>query len=374
MHRIAIRSLLHHRDKAAAALAGVTFAAMMVFVQGGVYIGFLDAAAGLVTRMGGDLWVAPKGTQAVDLSETMTPDVGLWVRAQPCVRRARPLYVGFIPYRTVVSHASNSALVIAGEGPDDEHLVPWNTVRGLPQDLRGPLRITIDESDRKRLETGEHAIGDPLELRGVTAHVAAVTRGIRSFTTAPVVFANLAEVQQLMNLPVDAARFWVVDLHHPGCASDVARRIEAHSELQALDTAAFRRQSEKQWIGNSGAGALLAFSAFLGFLVGAVVVAQTLFHITSDHLRELGTLKALGATDRELVSFVAWQAALLATLGSLLGWCIAKGLSLSSHTLAIRLSAPVVVVGIGVISLMCALACLTSLRKVLMLDPAEVLR
>lgn len=376
MHRIAIRSLLHHKDKFAAALAGVTFAAMMVFVQGGVYVGFLETAAGVVTRVGGDLWVGPRGTSAVDLAELLAPDVGLWVKAQPCVRRARPFYVGFVKYRfrTPEGPKLNSGLVIAGEAADEAHLLPWSIARGLPSDLRGPLRLAVDESDLARLGLGPNALGESIELDGKTATVGIVTRGIRSFTTAPVMFADLGELEQLLSLPRDSANFWVADLDHPGCAADVIRRIEAHGDLQAIPTAEFRKRSEAQWIGNSGVGALLGFSAFLGFLVGAVIVAQTLFHITMDHVKELGTLKALGALDREVIAFVGWQAAFLAGCGSVLGLVVAHLIAFSSRTLIITISLPVVGVGACVIAVMCTIACGASVRKVVSLEPAEVFR
>jgi putative ABC transport system permease protein len=376
MHRVAIRSLLFHRDKFAAALAGVTFAAMMVFVQGGVYIGFLEAAAGLVTRVGGDLWIAPRGTSAVDLSETMSPQVGLWVRSQPCVRRARPIFIGFVQYRfhTPEGPKLNGALVVAGEAADAGRQLPWATAQGLPADLRAPLRLTVDQSDLPRLGLSPRPIGEAIELGGVTARVAAVTRGIRSFTTAPVMFTKLEELQFILGLPKDAARFWVVDLVNPACAAEVARRIEARGDLQAVPTAEFRSRSEAQWIGNSGVGALLGFSAFLGFLVGAVIVAQTLFHITMDHVKELGTLKALGARDTEILAFVGWQAAFLAACGSLVGLVLAKAIAYTSHALVIAITLPVVLVGTGVIGLMCAIACLASARKVIAIEPAEVFR
>jgi putative ABC transport system permease protein len=141
-----------------------------------------------------------------------------------------------------------------------------------------------------------------------------------------------------------------------------------------VPTAEFRSRSEAQWIGNSGVGALLGFSAFLGFLVGAVIVAQTLFHITMDHVKELGTLKALGARDAEILAFVGWQAAFLAACGSLVGLVLAKAIAYTSHALVIAITLPVVLVGTGVIGLMCAIACLASARKVIAIEPAEVFR
>src|SRR6185369_11588578 len=88
----------------------------------------------------------------------------------------------------------------------------------------------------------------------------------------------------------------------------------------------FRRITESYWVYGTGAGAALLFSAVFSLVVGAVVVGQTLFSITKEHLKELATLKALGASRAELSAFVAWQASVLAVLGGSAGAAMAWAL------------------------------------------------
>ncbi len=130
------------------------------------------------------------------------------------------------------------------------------------------------------------------------------------------------------------------------------------------------------WVLGSGAGAALAFSALLGLVVGIVVVGQTLFAMTEGRLRELATLKAMGATHGELIGFVAWQAALLAVAGGTSGGLLALGMrrAVAQIGLTITLSAGVLGLGLGSIVLMCALASLASVRKVLTLEAAVVFK
>jgi len=47
----------------------------------------------------------------------------------------------------------------------------------------------------------------------------------------------------------------------------------------------------------TGAGVAVLLAAVLGLVVGVVVVAQTIYATTMDHIREYGTLKAMGATN-----------------------------------------------------------------------------
>ena len=79
MRRIALKSLLHDRGKAAAALAGVAFATTLLLVQSGVYLGFLETSAGLISRVGGDVWVMARGTPALEFGDPLSPAArGAW--------------------------------------------------------------------------------------------------------------------------------------------------------------------------------------------------------------------------------------------------------------------------------------------------------
>src|SRR5260370_29743942 len=73
--------------------------------------------------------------------------------------------------------------------------------------------------------------------------------------------------------------------------------------------------TERYWVHGSGAGGALAFSAVFSLAVGAVIVGQTLYSIVKEHMRELATLRAMGGTRRELLSFIGWQSSTLAARG-----------------------------------------------------------
>ena len=50
------------------------------------------------------------------------------------------------------------------------------------------------------------------------------------------------------------------------------------------------------WLFDTGAGAALLGSAILGIIVGTIIVAQTLYSSTKDHLKEFATLRAIGSS------------------------------------------------------------------------------
>ena len=68
------------------------------------------------------------------------------------------------------------------------------------------------------------------------------------------------------------------------------------TDREVLTQAEFRNRSVDYWLFETGAGAALIAGAALGMIVGVVIVAQTLYSSTKDHLNEFATLRALGAS------------------------------------------------------------------------------
>jgi putative ABC transport system permease protein len=367
---VALKSLLHERGKLVAALTGVAFAATLVIVQLGLYVGFLDSASSLITHAGGDLWVMAKGTEVFDTGERMAAGSRDVAAAHPCVRRVRGLVYGWAIVRR--SNGSQQSVQIVGmeQGP----AFPWTLARGLPADLHAHDRVAVDRADLEKLLLPADALNATLDIGDRTTTVAAVSRGIRSFTLQPFVFAEAPLARRLLSMDDDEATFWVLNVDPPSCVPAVEAALSARADLQALTTGELRARTEEYWVTGSGAGAALAFSAALGLIVGIVIVGQTLYTLTKERERELVTFKAMGASSGELVGFVIWQATALALVGGALGLALAYGVRelVAAVGLTIVLSPGVVAAGCASVLAMCALSSVGSLHRVLRLDPAEV--
>jgi putative ABC transport system permease protein len=110
--------------------------------------------------------------------------------------------------------------------------------------------------------------------------------------------------------------------------------------------------------------------------VGCVVVAQTIYATTVDHLREYGTLKAIGASNAYVYSVIVQQAVWSALAGYGLGMAAAFGVIRLSRRAGATILVPwQLTAGMFLLTLMmCVGASLVSVHKVTSLDPAEVFR
>jgi putative ABC transport system permease protein len=117
-------------------------------------------------------------------------------------------------------------------------------------------------------------------------------------------------------------------------------------------------------------------AALLGLVVGIVVVTQTIYATTMDHLREYGTLKAIGAPNSYVYRVILQQAAMSAVMGYALGISVSLFLVHSSEqgSVAILLPWPMAALIFALTLLMCGIAAAVSINKVTQLDPAMVFR
>ena len=60
-------------------------------------------------------------------------------------------------------------------------------------------------------------------------------------------------------------------------------------------------------------------TVFLGCLVGVVVVAQTLYTSTMEHIKEFGTVKAIGGCNADIYRILGEQASIAAVVGFAVG-------------------------------------------------------
>ena len=135
-------------------------------------------------------------------------------------------------------------------------------------------------------------------------------------------------------------------------------------------------RSRNYWVESTGLGLSMYMTVFLGCLVGVVVVAQTSYTATIEHVREFATIKAIGGCDADIYRIIAEQATIAAVTGFVAGTALAYAVRPLMARLDLKVIIPAEVLAdvlVGAVAL-CLGASLISFRKIAGLDPAVVLR
>ena len=135
--------------------------------------------------------------------------------------------------------------------------------------------------------------------------------------------------------------------------------------------------TQTYWQERSGIGYILGLGAVVGVIVGVVIVGQILYSSVSEHIKEFGTLKAMGASDWSIYKIIIEQALWMVVLGYLPGMALCLGVAAWTSTtqgimILITPGAAIAVFGITVV--MCIGSAIFAIQKVTRVDPGIVFK
>jgi putative ABC transport system permease protein len=318
-----------------------------------------------------DLWILPQGTKCFEDPTLLAARKQFRARAISGVADAIPIVIGFADWR--MPSGGTTPVFVIGSDLRSNGLLPWNLVEGRLEALSTPNAIAVDRSYFERL--GISGLGATAEIRRQKVRVVAVTNGIRSFTTTPYVFMDFDRARSHIGISAEEATYILVRLSPEADVETVRRRLLANiSDIEVLTSAEFRKRSKSFWLFGTGAGAALFGGALLGIIVGTVIVAQTLYSSTKEHLIEFATLRAIGSSSHYIYKVIICQA----LISAVIGFCIAVLIDAVIVRMTAATALPVVISSNLTLSLflltilMCVASAIAAIVQVTRIDPVMV--
>lgn len=368
---LAFRNLFHDRIRLIVTLVGILFSIVLVAIQLGLYIGATRIIVGMIEHSDADLWITSQGAKSFEEAGYLSGRERYTVLSTPGVTSAEPLLVYFANWRK--PEGGSTLIVVVGTDPTRGALRPWNVIEGSHESVEAPEGVAVDRTYLESL--GVTGVGTTAQIESTRVRVTALTDAIRSFTLAPYVFTTLSRARAIAEAPADQTSFLLVKVTAGADVETVRQRIRSRLiGVDVLTSAEFRQRSLDHWLFSTGAGVALIGGAILGIIVGTVIVAQTLYSSTKDHLNEFATLRALGSSSGYIHRVILAQAGMSAVIGYILGMIIALiVIRFSVHTPLPIVMTPILAVGLFVLTVaMCAISAVSAIIKVTRIDPAMV--
>lgn len=370
---IAKQNLLHDKVRLAVTLTGIVFAVALITIQLGIFIGFTRTISAVIDNSGADIWITAPGVKNFDIALPLSRDKYYDVLSTSGVQKVSKFIIQFADWKK--PDGGQESVEIIGYEVDKGMGGPWNIINGSTGMLDLKDGVIVDQLHMEKL--GITALGDKPEINKRQARVVGFTRGIRSFTTSPFIFASFQTAYSHTHLKKDEFTYLLAK-GEPGILPATLKEsvLRRTRNVDVYTTEEFSRKTQKYWMFNTGAGTSILMAAFLGLVVGTVVVAQTLYATTLEHIGEYATLKAMGAPDTYIYGIIISQAILSAILGYGFGICISYLASSLSQFSALTIIIPdTIAIGMFFLTVfMCVCSSLISIRKVMTLDPALVFK
>ena len=377
---LAWRQTSHRPMRLLAAIAGVSFANVLVFFQLGLASGLYASQKRPLQRLNGELVMVSR--RYTNLGEPLNlPRIRLMqALGVQGVEAVTPLYIGKTDWLNRDSREKKQALIFG--------LAPENPA----------LRIPELEADRGKLLRPDGLFFDTLSKKaaGPVARIVAKDgyydtelRGKRAVVNG--LFTMGLTFAAYINLLTSASNFktWFPDQSsddiqlgviqlQPGVSREQVQATLASfldPSVRVLTLQQLEAVEVDHWRNNTSFGLIFNLGVLVGLIVGAIIVYQILYSDVSDHLPEYATMKAMGYSDRFVVGIIVQESVLLAALAFVPSLVLAIGLYAvlaNSTSLLIAMTAQRAVAVFALTLTMAAGSGWLATGKLRRLDPADI--
>jgi len=370
---MAFLTLLWDRGKLAAGLVGVIFSVVLVNIQGGLFFGLIGKASLLVDRSHADIWVGHPGMHNVDFPHAIPHRWINRIRATPGVAEVAPLVVGFS--EMTLPGGGFEGVTVVGTEPGTELGRAWTLVEGNASGLETPHGVIIDRCDDEKL--AHPKLGEIREIGGRRARIMGKSEGVLSFLVTPYIFTTRDRAIGFIGGDETKSSYFLVRVADGYSVAEVCQRITARlPTVTAVPAAEYGATSIRFWMTRTGIGLSFGAATVLGLLVGLVMVAQTLYAMVLDRLGEFATLKAIGASERSVITVLLAQSITIAGIGITIGLIITfliRGL-ISTPRASVEIPNWLYLASSLLVLLICLVASALPYLQVRRVDPHSVLQ
>jgi putative ABC transport system permease protein len=372
--------LKHNRARLMAALAGVAFANILIFMQ----LGFMSALVTSIglpyAQMNADIMISASDMNTLADASPLPRQRMFQALAVPGVASAAPLYYAkldwkqpdgtirtldtfgidpsAVTFNNVEVNAARSLLTLTDHGIIDRG------TRNVPKDVFA----AIDAGKPLSFEAKDRALTIPRTFTiggGFSADGYLIVSDQTFFKLFPQRSPGAPNHVFVKLTPGADSKLVVNELRRVLPAYDTVVRTKA--DTIAKDQAFQTTQRP--------VGIVFGFGVIIGIIVGIIIVYQVLSSDVADHIREYATMKAIGYRQRFFLSIVFEEAIVLAILGFIPGVIIATLLyfAVSAITgLPITMTSLRAVLVLGGTILMCSLSGAIATRKLARANPADL--
>ncbi|WP_427162698.1 ABC transporter permease DevC [Aliinostoc sp. HNIBRCY26] len=377
---LAWRQLMKEKTRLAVAVAGITFADMLMFIQLGFESALFDAAVQPHRNLQADLVLINPQFQTLFSVKSFSRERLYQALGYEGVQSVSPLYINTGQWRNPETR-QDRAILVWGIDPTTPTFKFPEVKKNI--NLLKPLnQVLFDQAGRP--EYG--AVGEIFqkegkfltELNNIGVDVKGVFSNGASFAAdGNVITSDSTFLRLFPERKADKIEVGLITLKPGADPEKVRSQLAAGlpNDVKVLTPEGFAAIEKEYWANGTGIGFIFGLGVGVGFIVGIVIVYQILYSDVSDHLPEYATLKAMGYTDGYLLLALLQEALLLAIFGYLPAYLLSFGLyqitfAATMLPIAMKLDRAINVFILTII--MCSVSGAIAMRKLRSADPADV--
>jgi putative ABC transport system permease protein len=386
---LAWRNLVHNRVRTLVAVAGVTFAVVLIFMQLGFFGAVETSATVIYSALDFDLCIRSKDYLHIADSRSFSDARLQQAEGVAGVKSVSPFYVGIRLWRNPrPKKGEEYGVMVMGCRPKDPVFLREDIQATARKQLVQEDMVLIDRLTRKEYgpkngrRFGDEDVGVETEVMHRRVRIVGHFRLGTGFASNGAVlttdrgYVRVSPGQSLHNVCLG-----LIKLEKGADPAEVAARLRAalpggrSPDVEVLTRREVLDVERHRWVGRTSFGLIFQLGVGVALFVGTAIVYQVLSTDVSSLMPEYATLKAMGYANSYLMKVILQQAVVLSLLGFLPGWGIAVLLyyvTSEGAGIPIQMTSQNLLMVLVLSVAMCALSGLLAARKTFAADPAEL--
>jgi putative ABC transport system permease protein len=363
------------KAKSIGVVVGIMISTFLIGQQLGIFIFLTNAMKALATNVKADIWVVDSKTKDVNQLGKLDVRVLHVVQSLPGIQEAFPVFITGAAANYQSGESGGITLIGVDIDKLNSILDRSKILAGKPSDLQAEGAISGEYYELKNLG-GNIDIGTALEINGKRAFFEMQTKGFRGFGASFCV-TTIEKARYYSNQSNNTISAVLVKIE-PGKNADSVSILINNTifGVRAWPSDKLANSTLKKILGSSGialsTGTLIIFALIAGFFI----IGLTMYTSALDRLKDYGTLKAIGASNKFISGLILTQAAIFAIVGFTIAYFLLlafqKGVAYSGLVFSFSpLLLLAIFVVIGLISIGGASF---ALKRIKGIEPASVFR
>jgi len=375
--KIFLKDMVYRIARVLLTVIAVAFLVVCILLIGGIMNGLKFRSGDYVKNTGADVWVYSEGSGGpfVGLSWLYYPDHRTFLnRIEGVSKKFPPAPLIFIPANPII-HGKRRRVTLVGcklgqlgapitPTVENRLFEPSKFMDYKPADIPPFPEVVVDESIG--LE-----IGESIEIGEKALRVVGKTKGQMFVFDSPLIFMELRTAQSLVWKNNPCVNTVLIKTKPGYSPSEVAAKIDKYENIGAFTTEKTINTILDNFV-TKPMGGVQALRGLLWLITGLIVSMITYVTILEKR-QEIGVLKAIGASNRYVISLVLKQSILMAVVGLAIGMLLAAAI-IPKFPMTVLLSIPEFITVSIVTLFVCCGGALLATRAATSVDPMTAFR
>jgi len=361
--------------KSIGVVVGIMISTFLIGQQLGIFIFLTNAMKALATNVKADVWVVDNKTKDVNQLGKLDVRTLRVVQGISGIKEAFPVLITGAAAN--YQNGESGAITLIGVDIEKLNLILDSSkiIAGKPFDLQTDGAVSGEYYERENLGSNID-LGTELEINGKRAFFKMQTKGFRGFGASFCV-TTIDKARYFSNQSPNTISAVLVKLQPNQNADSVSAFInKTIFGVKAWPSKKLANATVKKILGSSGialsTGTLIVFALVAGFFI----IGLTMYTSALDRLKDYGTLKAIGASNKFISRLILTQASIFAIVGFIIAYLLLLGFQkgVASSGLIFSFSPLLLFIIFIVIGLISLGGASFALRRIKGIEPASVFR